>query len=147
MSGPRSVWGTASWSLSPASRSISMARILAFGIGISRLPLATSIPDTCALKLFSGSTVWSRSLHHSPSSQSTADFSFKIAASFSGKGRKFQANRNVFDFNPDRPPEKRSDKDRRKKKKNRPDSGQDSYFISSVGSTKSIAFGIVSHLH
>jgi protein phosphatase PTC7 len=138
-SGSRNLLAATSWSFSPTLRSVSISRVLAFGIGISRLPLASSVSDTCAIFSVSGSLIWSRNFHQSSSTRSISNFSFKVAASFSGKGQKFRVDQNVFNFNPDRISETPVNK-----KRNRPKSGQDSYFISPVGNTESIAFGIVS---
>ena len=63
---------------------------------------------------------------------------YNAAASFSGKHRKFDPTTNVFHFNP----YNHIQPQRKRPKSKRPDSGQDAFFISRLGDTNAIAFGI-----
>lgn len=96
------------------------------------------------------STPTRRSFHSSPrySSKTTstaAHFSLHVAAASSGKGRKYEADKSTCDFKPDgsnalglQAPGSVFEKRRA-----RPDSGEDAYFISTVGSdTTTIALGV-----
>lgn len=67
-----------------------------------------------------------------------SQFTYNAAASFSGKYRKFDTATNVFHFNP----YNHIQPQRKRPKSKRPDSGQDAFFISRVGDTNGIAFGI-----
>ncbi|CAG8976373.1 hypothetical protein HYALB_00006146 [Hymenoscyphus albidus] len=77
----------------------------------------------------------SRSL--ASASDSTSKFTFGISSSFSAKDRRFNPAKNVFNFNP-----YNHILARRKDKSTRPDSGQDAFFISRVGESSDVAFGI-----
>lgn len=79
----------------------------------------------------------SRSFHTSPPSRSTSKFTYGIAASFTAKDRRYNPETNVFNFNP-----YNHIKARRKDKRTRPDSGQDAFFISRVGESSDVAFGV-----
>ncbi|KAH8656999.1 5-azacytidine resistance protein azr1 [Tricladium varicosporioides] len=79
----------------------------------------------------------SRPFSTSRISQSTSKFSYGISASFSAKDRRYNPERNVFNFNP-----YNHIRARRKDKRTRPDSGQDAFFISRVGDSPDVAFGI-----
>ncbi|KAI9888253.1 MAG: hypothetical protein M1814_000802 [Vezdaea aestivalis] len=63
---------------------------------------------------------------------------FRIAASFSGKGRKFDSQKNVDDFRSLKPPAVRH----RPGRAPRPASGQDSFFVAEIAGTKDVAFGV-----
>ncbi|EMR65829.1 hypothetical protein MGN70_005227 [Eutypa lata] len=65
-------------------------------------------------------------------------FTYNASASFSGKYRKFDPALNVFQFNP----YNHIQPQRKRPKSKRPDSGQDAFFISRVGDTNAVAFGI-----
>ncbi|RDL38314.1 Protein serine phosphatase 2C [Venustampulla echinocandica] len=69
--------------------------------------------------------------------QSTPKFTYGIAASFSAKDHKYNPNRNIFNFDP-----YNHIRARRKNKKTRPGSGQDAFFVSRVGETSDVAFGV-----
>ncbi|KAI1401047.1 protein serine/threonine phosphatase 2C [Hypoxylon fuscum] len=69
--------------------------------------------------------------------ESTRKFTYDAASSFSAKYKKFDPASNVFHFNP----YNRIQTKKRPKSK-RPASGQDAFFISRVGDTNAIAFGI-----
>ena len=79
----------------------------------------------------------SRSFQTSPTSRSTSKFTYGIAASFTAKDRRYNPERNVFNFNP-----YNHIKARRKDKKTRPDSGQDAFFVSRVGESSDVALGV-----
>ena len=76
----------------------------------------------------------------------TAQFSYHVAASYSAKGHKFDAQGNVYTAEPFDPSksstadlkECKASKDPRKRAK----SGQDAFFYSQVGSTRTTAFGV-----
>jgi len=72
-------------------------------------------------------------------SSSPETFSFRIAASFSAKGHKFNPKTDLFSFkHDDQRQAETSDAGPRK----RPDSGQDAFFVSSIGNGKNVAFGV-----
>ncbi|KAI1109158.1 protein serine/threonine phosphatase 2C [Nemania sp. NC0429] len=65
-------------------------------------------------------------------------FTYHVAASFSAKYKKFDHLTNVFPFNP----YNRIQTDKKRPKSRRPASGQDAFFISRVGDTNAVAFGV-----
>ena len=71
----------------------------------------------------------------SPSSDS---FSYRIAATFSAKGHRFNPKTDLISFRP------RNVKARPSKgqQTQRPNSGQDSFFVASIGDTANMAFGV-----
>ncbi|PVH87473.1 protein serine/threonine phosphatase 2C [Cadophora sp. DSE1049] len=78
-----------------------------------------------------------RAFSTSRSSLSTSKFTYGIAASFTAKDRRYNPDTNVFNFNP-----YNHIRARRKDKRTRPDSGQDAFFISRVGSSSDVALGV-----
>ena len=78
-----------------------------------------------------------RAFHTSPIIASSTSFSYGIAASFTAKDRRYNPENNVFHFNP-----YNHIRGRRKDKRTRPDSGQDAFFVSKVGDSPDVAFGI-----
>ncbi len=78
-----------------------------------------------------------RLFHKSPASFSSKKFSYGIAASYTAKDRRYSPAANVFNFNPDAPII-----ERRRDKRTRPDSGQDAFFVSGVGKSGDVAFGV-----
>ncbi|KAI9713333.1 MAG: hypothetical protein M1812_006692 [Candelaria pacifica] len=79
-------------------------------------------------------TVTRRSFHTSPAlSSSDPAFTYRIAASFSAKGRRFNPDTNLYNFNPFTPATHKG---------NRPESGQDAFFVSRLGEKGSVAFGV-----
>ncbi|KAI9819473.1 MAG: hypothetical protein M1827_006921 [Pycnora praestabilis] len=86
----------------------------------------------------------SRSFQTSSAFFSTSQFGYRVAASFSAKGHHFNPDTNLFNFDPTNPTQKvlATENQGRRKKKDRPDSGQDAFFISPVGSSGSVAFGV-----
>lgn len=71
-------------------------------------------------------------------SQPPRRFTYHAAASFSGKGRRFDPSTNVFHFNPHH----RVQPQIKRPKSKRPASGQDAFFIARVGDTSSVALGV-----
>ncbi|KAI1504341.1 protein serine/threonine phosphatase 2C [Biscogniauxia marginata] len=69
--------------------------------------------------------------------QSMRKFTYHIAAAFTAKYKSFDVSKNVFHFNP----YNRIQTKKRPKSK-RPASGQDAFFISRIGDTNSVAFGV-----
>ena len=69
---------------------------------------------------------------------SSDSFSYRIAASFSAKGHRFNPKTDLMSFKP------RNDKVRSSKiqRAQRPHSGQDSFFVTSIGDTSNMAFGV-----
>lgn len=65
-------------------------------------------------------------------------FTYHVAASFSAKYKKFDPLTNVFLFNP----YNRIQTEKKRPKSSRPASGQDAFFISRVGDTNAVAFGV-----
>jgi protein phosphatase PTC7 len=78
-----------------------------------------------------------RLFHISPSQSSNTKFSYGIAAAFTAKGTGFNPSTNIFNFDPYAPILKK-----RKDKRTRPASGEDSFFISRVGKSRDVAFGV-----
>jgi protein phosphatase PTC7 len=78
-----------------------------------------------------------RAFHSSPTSSSSAKFAYRIAASFTSKDRRYNPDKNVFNFNP-----YNHIRARRKDKRTRPDSGQDAFFVSRIGESNDVAFGV-----
>ncbi len=76
-------------------------------------------------------------------SSSSTRLSFHLAASASGKGHKFQLNQNTHDYDPDTQDALglQRGETRAQRKTNRPDSGQDAFFIAKLR-PNSTAFGI-----
>lgn len=72
-----------------------------------------------------------------PQTESSRYFTYHAAASFSAKYKRFDPTSHVFHFNP----YNRIQTQKRPKSK-RPASGQDAFFISRVGDTNAVAFGI-----
>ncbi|KAF2099598.1 protein serine/threonine phosphatase 2C, partial [Rhizodiscina lignyota] len=72
-------------------------------------------------------------------------FSYGLSASYSAKRQRLDPERNLYTFDPYVRLKKTATELRNgpKDKKSRPQSGQDAFFISSVGDTDSIAFGVV----
>jgi protein phosphatase PTC7 len=68
-------------------------------------------------------------------------FSYHVAASFSAKNHRFDPSTNLFQFNPYNriqpppPPHKKA-------RHQRPDSGHDAFFVSRVGDSGAVAFGV-----
>ena len=85
-----------------------------------------------------------RTFQTSSPSLSTSHFTYRISASFSGKGHPFNRSTNVYNFNSSTQARPRSkDPSNAKAERNqRPDSGQDAYFISRVGDSEAVAFGV-----
>jgi protein phosphatase PTC7 len=79
----------------------------------------------------------SRSFHTSPTSNSSSKFTYGIAASFSAKDRRYNPDKDIFSFNP-----YNRIYARRKDKRTRPASGQDAFFVSQIGESNDVAFGI-----
>lgn len=84
------------------------------------------------------------SVFHLRAAYSTAaqsPFSYRISASYSAKGQRLNPERNVFHHDPF--VRVRRSADGRTDKRNRPQSGQDSFFVSQVGTGNSVAMGVV----
>ncbi|TGJ82531.1 hypothetical protein E0Z10_g6206 [Xylaria hypoxylon] len=75
---------------------------------------------------------------HDQGAQPTRKFTYHVAASFSAKYKKFDPLTNVFHFNP----YNRIQTEKKRPKSKRPASGQDAFFISRVGDTNAVAFGV-----
>ena len=79
-----------------------------------------------------------------PSTERATRFTYRIAASYSGKGQRLNPVKNTYDFDPVSTsaifegPQGASTW----AKKRRPASGQDSFFISNIGNTGGTAFGV-----
>ena len=72
-------------------------------------------------------------------STSPESYSFRIAASFSAKGHRFNPKKNIFSFNHDDRSESEIPEVGLRK---RPDSGQDAFFVSNIGRSGNVAFGV-----
>ncbi len=75
---------------------------------------------------------------HDQGAQPLRKFTYHAAASFSAKYRKFDSLTNVFHFNP----YNRIQTEKKRPKAKRPASGQDAFFISRIGDTNAVAFGV-----
>jgi protein phosphatase PTC7 len=75
----------------------------------------------------------------SSSATTPSPFTYRIAAAFSGKGTSFNPKNDVYTFASDNPTHSAF---HYKRKKSRPNSGQDAFFVTSVGGTGNVAFGI-----
>lgn len=62
---------------------------------------------------------------------------YRIAASFSAKGRRFNPKNDLFSFDPEKQPSLKQGTPRQ-----RPNSGQDSFFVASIGNSTNLAFGV-----
>lgn len=78
-----------------------------------------------------------RLFHVSPAASSNRRFSYGITASYTAKDRRYNPVTNIFNFDPDAPII-----EPRKDKRTRPDSGQDAFFVSRVGKSGDVAFGV-----
>ncbi|MCJ1394887.1 hypothetical protein MMC18_007767 [Xylographa bjoerkii] len=72
-------------------------------------------------------------------SWSPETFSFRIAASFSAKGHKFNPKTNLFTFKRD---DQRQAETADASPRKRLDSGQDAFFVSNIGKSRNVAFGV-----
>ena len=70
-----------------------------------------------------------------PSSSSAPAFSYRIAASFSGKGRRFKPKFDTYNYSPELELLEGPFT-------GRPNSGQDAFFISRISNSSSVAFGV-----
>ncbi|KAI0466468.1 protein serine/threonine phosphatase 2C [Xylaria cf. heliscus] len=70
--------------------------------------------------------------------QPMRNFTYDVAASFSAKNKRFDTLTNVFRFNP----YNRVQAEKKRPKSKRPASGQDAFFVSRVGDTNAVAFGV-----
>lgn len=105
-------------------------------------------PQTCPLNRdTSPAAIGLRSFHSSSHKwKSTSQFTYHVAASYSAKGNKFDPDANIYTrdiydpskYNAADLGECKSEKDRR----TRAQSGQDAFFFSQIGTTKSTAFGV-----
>ena len=94
------------------------------------------LPNAVASKRMSTSSTPS----HSPSPftpRSTPTFSYRIGASFSAKGRRFDPKTDVFTFNNQTQITSEQDVFT-----GRPNSGQDAFFVSKAGNSSNVAFGV-----
>ena len=97
-----------------------------------------SFPSTAVKERMSSASTRSQSQSQLPSPpESTSTFSYRIGVSFSAKGRRFDATKNIFTFNPDKQytsPQKLFT--------GRPNSGQDAFFVSTAGNSSNVVFGV-----
>ncbi|MCJ1402271.1 hypothetical protein MMC11_005491 [Xylographa trunciseda] len=77
--------------------------------------------------------------HPYSTSTSAETFSFRIAASFSAKGHKLNSKINLFSFKHE---DQRQAETAEASPRKRPDSGQDAFFVSNIGTSKNVAFGV-----
>jgi protein phosphatase PTC7 len=68
---------------------------------------------------------------------SSTTFSYRIAASFSAKGRVHNTKKDIYAYDPADPPITRN-----KARYARPASGQDAFFVSNIGNSGHVAFGV-----
>lgn len=72
-----------------------------------------------------------------PTKASDSTFSYRIGASFSAKGRRFDPKEDIYTFDLSRPPTLEKDI-----YTGRPKSGQDAFFVSNAGKNNGVAFGV-----
>ncbi|KAI3004897.1 hypothetical protein CBS147346_4698 [Aspergillus niger] len=108
-----------------------------------RYSLVSSLASTSRSPRFSR-----RAFHStSPLDSATSRISYRVAASSSGKGRRFHPAKNTYNFTPDLHEAIGVATDTENKalrRKRRPDSGEDAFFVSRVGSKDSgaVAFAV-----
>ncbi|KAL4913812.1 protein serine/threonine phosphatase 2C [Aspergillus aurantiobrunneus] len=125
---------------SPAARTKPPRRLLQ-----CRSPQPPRTTPLSLLQVFS-----SRAFHSTPKGNShTPRISYRVAASSSGKTRRFLPTKNVYNFNPEIQDALGVAVDAQNpalKRKRRPDSGEDAFFVSTVGRSdstdNSIAFAV-----
>jgi protein phosphatase PTC7 len=106
------------------------------------------IPRATFAYLFNSKSAQLRSFHSSHPWSSKPRVSYRIAGSCSAKGHRFNVEKNTYNFDPavrNAIGLATGAKDRAtKKRKTRPDSGEDAFFVSQVGSTDSgaVAFAV-----
>lgn len=111
-------------------------------------PLSLYAPQKCPLNRdTSPAHTGLRSFHSSSHNwKSTPQFSYHVAASYSAKGHRFNADQNVYTRDAFSPAKSEftdlNTCKRAKNKRVRAKSGQDAFFFSQVGTTKSTAFGV-----
>ncbi|KAI9837691.1 MAG: hypothetical protein M1837_002706 [Sclerophora amabilis] len=97
-----------------------------------------------SLEYIKHAPIRSRSGSSTSCTTTAAKFSYRVAAAYSGKGRRFNPESNSFNFSPPDGinPTATDQNPRRRSKSGRPDSGQDAFFISRLGETGGVAFGV-----
>ena len=92
-------------------------------------------------------TLTSPAAYSTPAGQAKGPtrFTYRIAASYSGKGQRLNPAKNTYDFDPRNASAifEGPQGDGVSAKKRRPASGQDSFFVSKIGKTENVAFGVV----
>lgn len=75
---------------------------------------------------------------------SHSNYTYRISASYSAKGHRLNPERNLFNHNPfvRIKPTTAELKNGKKDKRSRPASGQDAFFVSQVGGSNSVTFGV-----
>ncbi|KIW04117.1 uncharacterized protein PV09_04927 [Verruconis gallopava] len=85
-----------------------------------------------------------RAFSTSPAKNSTpAPFTYSISASYSDKRQNLDLSRNIFSFDPSSRKSSASAHAEAEEPRPRVQSGQDAFFISSIGETNNVAFGVV----
>lgn len=118
-----------------------------FSASATSLFLALARPSTPSLKPRAAAAA-RRAFHltpgrHSsdaPPSPSSSRLSYRVAASSSGKGRPFHPLKNAYNFDPNAPDALgvlTLDKSPASRRRHRPDSGEDAFFVSRIGSRHS----------
>ena len=72
----------------------------------------------------------------SSSSPSAGSFTYRIAASFSAKNQRFNPKTNLRSY------ETKESSSRRNTRQQRPRSGEDAFFVASIGGSSNVAFGV-----
>ncbi|KAI1425392.1 protein serine/threonine phosphatase 2C [Xylaria sp. FL1777] len=121
---PRLVVNFGRLSYSTSARSQRAAARLRTSLQLSRTNQTAASPAQPAL--------------HDQGAQPVRKFTYHAAASFSAKYKKFNPLTNVFHFNP----YNRIQTEKKRPASKRPASGQDAFFISRVGDTNAVAFGV-----
>jgi protein phosphatase PTC7 len=122
--------------LRPPNRLGSISQVLNLSISAGRVGVHPNLSHltlpTFALRAFSTTT---------PRTSAAPPFHYSISAAFSDKRQKLNLSRNVYTHDPFGRTKQDSDTDKRKR--SRPKSGQDAFFISPIGESHDMAFGVV----
>lgn len=93
------------------------------------------------------SQIFSISVRLSQRCSSSSGFTYRIAAAYTAKDCPFDPSSNIFSFNPgdEAIPSAEDGVVSKNKKRVRHASGEDAFFVSAVGESRNIAFGVVCH--
>jgi hypothetical protein len=118
---------------------------------LARLAFAVLIPKHQCRNLSYDDRIRRRDFFQARLSSSTAgpSFTYRVASAYSAKRQRFNPERDMFKWNPyNRFQPSTSEKVPfgKRVRSRRPESGQDAFFVSRVGNTGDLAFGVVRNL-